>query len=177
MIEKINTPLYTNASEITLDEFIKHAQGDFENRLCNIYNFADERFFKGHNVELSEIEKAKSIKQSLYSLDTYRIFNDFGAILDKESIVPCHKFSINTKNINFTHLITNLREIYSSDYPMIRRYDNAQNEQDKQDLGLVKTIKEIPNWENLFGSGEFPFMKIYVFRLGNTEYFAYGIVR
>lgn len=175
MIQKINTPLYMNASEITLDEFIRHAQGDFERRLCNIYNFADERFFKGHNVELSEIERAKNIKQSLYSLDTYRIFHDFGAILDKESFVPCHKFDINTKNINFTHLITNLKEIYRSDYPMIRHYDNAQNEKDNEHL--IKTIKEIPNWENLFGSGEFPFMKIYVFRLGNTEYFAYDIVR
>ena len=39
------------------------------------------------------------------------------------------------------------------------------------------SIIDIPKWEELFGVGEFPYMSIFVFRLGNTEYFAYDIHR
>ena len=41
----------------------------------------------------------------------------------------------------------------------------------------IRMIKNIPEWKNLFGKGEFPFMTVYAFRLGNTEYFAYEIHR
>ena len=41
----------------------------------------------------------------------------------------------------------------------------------------IRMLKDIPNWEELFGKGEFPYMTICVFRLGNTEYFTYEIHR
>ena len=38
-------------------------------------------------------------------------------------------------------------------------------------------MKYIPNWEDLFGKGEFPYIHIVLFRLGNNEYYGAEFTR
>ena len=81
-----------------------------------------------------------------------------------------YQFHINPKNINFETLLTDVKDRF--EHRIILR---SQCESPVDDR--IIEIKDIPNWKELFGAGEFPFFNIYAFRLGNTEYYTYTITR
>ena len=82
---------------------------------------------------------------------------------------PVYRFRVNPKNINFETTLTNLREEFENELMVDEVCQSTEPP--------IRMIKDIPEWKNLFGKGEFPFMTVYAFRLGNTEYFAYEIHR
>ena len=82
---------------------------------------------------------------------------------------PVYHFRVNPKNINFETTLTNLREEFENELMVDEVCQSPEPP--------IRMIKNIPDWERLFGTGEFPFMTVYAFRLGNTEYFAYEIHR
>lgn len=82
------------------------------------------------------------------------------------------RFYINPKNINYTSTITDVRERLSQQvFPV--KVDCCEGKTGER----LFSVTQIPEWENLFGKGEFPFIVIRVFRIGNTEYFCYDITR
>jgi len=172
MLEEIKTPLCMNAADITLQEYTLRAINDFEYRITNIYNFANKLYFENQDIPEEDIKLAENIKSTLYSTDMYKVFYSFGDLIKKAGLFDINKYKINNKNINFIQSITNTRDLIKA---MVLPCEIQS--QDDGKLHQVKQIKEIPAWEGLFGGGEFPFMRIYVFRLGNTEYFAYDITR
>jgi hypothetical protein len=52
----------------------------------------------------------------------------------------------------------------------------GQNEK-QEEKSNPTCMNEIKNWEELFEKGEFPYIHILAFRLGNTEYFTYFIIK
>lgn len=156
MVE-INTPMYQNANETTLDEFIRHAMDNFETRVVTLYQMSK-----------LEDEKYKDIKRGIFSQAFYGIFDYAGRWLNINHL-PLYRFKINPKNINFETTIVTLKNDFED--RIITPEVNC-NPQDS-----IRWIKDIPEWQNIFGKGEFPVMSIYAFRLGNTEYFAYTIGR
>lgn len=106
----------------------------------------------------------KDKKSELYSVGLYKRFE----------YEKCETMYINPKNINYTATITDTKNQLSQ---LAIAY--------KADCGLPNHLlkegynyfQDIPNWEDLFGKGEFPFIVIRVFRIGNTEYFCYSITR
>lgn len=166
-LTEIRTTMYQDASTTTLQKFIDHAIMDFEARvviLYNIYITCNES-----NKVIEKYKNCKDIKEVLYTTRFYEMFKNAGSWLNVKQLSSYH-FKVNPKNINFEMMITDVKEELEHS---LRPYeDEQQNPKDS-----IRFIKDIPEWQSLFGKGEFPFMTIYVFRLGNTEYFAYEIHR
>lgn len=174
----ITTPMYQDASTTTLNEFIKHAKMQFEQRVTSLYemaNFDNKINFADKNQQLEYEALQKKIKESLYSTEFYDMFWYAGKRSKNELKFPVYHFRVNPKNINFETTLTDLREYFNDQvYAWLdHRVDNLSQGTEKD----TKILKNLPDWESLFGKGEFPFMSIFVFRLGNTEYFAYDIHR
>ena len=155
-IRTIQTPLYMDARLITLDAFITQAKRDMEERICTLYSIAN----KTRNEDL---------KETLYTTRFYSSFHQWGRFNNHTTEMPLYTFHINSKNVNFETTIPDLKEWYSG--MSITPEDTCSNPP------ITRCIKDIPHWEDLFGKGEFPYMVINVFRLGNTEYFCYSITR
>lgn len=160
---EIKTPMYMDASKVTLDEFIKLAKRQIEERIITLYSIAHKEIEDECNTE-----QQKVLKKSLYTTAFYDIFKYYGKMSNKEKMFPIYKFKVNPKNINFETCLTDLKEWYEE---MTITPEVSCNPKS------LRFIKDIPEWKNLFGKGEFPYMTIYAFRLGNTEYFAYEIHR
>lgn len=157
-LTKIRTTMYQDASTTTLQEFIDHAISEFESRIVTLYN-------------MSKLEDnyCEDIKKILYTTRFYDLFKNANAWL-RIFQLPTYLFKVNPKNINFEMMVTDVKE--KLEYSIMPCETEQQNPKE-----LTRFLKEIPEWQNLFGKGEFPFISIYVFRLGNTEYFAYEIHR
>lgn len=155
-IRTIQTPVYVDASQVTLYEFISLAKRNMEERICTLYSIAN----KTRNEDL---------KETLYTTRFYSSFHQWGRFNNHTMELPLYTFHINSKNVNFETTITDLKEWYSG--MSITPDDTCSNPL------VTRYIKDIPHWEDLFGRGEFPHMLINVFRLGNTEYFCYSITR
>ena len=170
-MSQIITPLYWNAGEITIGEFRERALRDFESRVITLYNIAnqdscdkfvseeDERHFN-HGCEL--------VSKSLYSTAFYDTFKFAGNYFNDLFTFPIYNFNINPKNINFYTYVLDVKDYF--DRCVYYPQEVCCNPKPK-----IVILKDIPNWQDLFGKGEFPNITIYVFRLGNTEYFAYTI--
>ena len=176
----IITPMYQDASTTTLNEFIKHAKMQFEQRVTSLYEMATiapspNIKWNSENEKLEHNALVKKISESLYSIEFYDMFWYAGKRSQNELKFPVYHFRVNPKNINFETTLTDLREYFNDQvYAWLdHRVDNLSQGTEKD----TKILKNIPDWEKLFGAGEFPFMSIFVFRLGNTEYFAYDIHR
>ena len=171
-LKTITTPMYQDASTTTLDEFINHAKRQFSERIIALYEIAKDTSvgdFSTKEVQLEYEATKKAIGKSLYSIDFYEQFWYAGQRMNMSLKFPIYHFRVNPKNINFETTLTNLREEFENEL-MIEEVCQSPEPP-------IRMIKNIPDWEKLFGTGEFPFMSIYVFRLGNTEYFAYDIHR
>lgn len=159
-LKQITTTFYQDASTTTLNEFIEHAMKDIEDRITTLYQLANK-------TDVSDDNKremlCKELKNELYSTKFYYSFFRKGI-----KFLPVNHFRINPKNINFEMTITDLKEKFDDTHI-------CPEEVCKSSQPSLRYIKDIPNWQDLFGKGEFPYMSIFVFRLGNTEYFAYDI--
>ncbi len=178
MEKTILTTFYTNASEYDFDSFVHRAEQNFENRVVNIYNFAHEKL--SENISSEHAGAIKFIKDSMYKTDFYKVFFEAGRIIPSYDngfpatlSYPTYGFRVNTKNINFETTIHNVADRFNWGQVM-RNVDPSSPWENPQ---LPSQLKEIPNWRDLFGKGEFPYFNIYAFRLGNTEYFAYEITK
>ena len=176
-MSQIITPLYWNASEITLGEFKEKALRDFESRVITLYNKAEEekqgiKFDANVTCEYADNYNrgCELTSKSLYSTAFYDTFKFAGNYFNDLFTFPMHNFNINPKNINFYTYVLDMKDYFYKCwyYP----HEVCENPKPK-----IVVLKDIPDWQDLFGKGEFPHMTIYVFRLGNTEYFAYTIGR
>ena len=163
---EIKTPMYMDAGTVTLVEFIRLAKRQIEERIITLYSIVHN---ETENACDTDEEQYEVVKNSLYTTAFYDIFKYYGRISNKERMFPLHKFKVNPKNINFETTLTNLREEFENELMVDEVCQSTEPP--------IRMIKDIPEWKNLFGTGEFPYMTVYVFRLGNTEYFAYDIHR
>lgn len=173
-LKQIQTPMYQDASETTLNEFIEHAKRQFSERVIALYEMATiapspNIKWNSENEKLEHSALVKKISESLYTTAFYDIFWYAGRRMNMSLKFPVYHFRVNPKNINFETTLTNLREEFENELMVDEVCQNPEPP--------IRMIKNIPDWEKLFGTGEFPFMSIWVFRLGNTEYFAYDIHR
>lgn len=145
----IKTPLLIRADQITLGEYIELVIKDFNQHVYNLW------------YEEQDVDQDKT--PCCYSIALYEEFAQ----------QKCDKqFSINPKSINFEMLITDVAEELNNHIVLP---DNCGTGGDcKYKTGRVV---DIPKYEELFGIGEFPYINIRAFRLGNTEYFCYNITR
>ena len=167
---EIITPMYANASEITFDSFIEMAIADFEYRIMGLYRAAYPKEFSEHPIPEDDEKYAKYIKSTMESIAFYNAFRDANILLRRN--YKTFTFKINPKSINFETLITDLQERL----PM-RKVVNVNEGQSDNTVKEIVCLTDIPNWQTLFGKGEFPCMHIYCFRLGNIEHFCYTISR
>ena len=144
---EIKTPLLRQADQYTILEYEELAIADFAMHVMNLY---------------SELKNENS---NMYSVGFYKTFED----------EVCKKtLYINPKNINYTATITDTRTQLSQLAIAFKADCGLPNELLKEGYNY---FQDIPNWEELFGKGEFPHLVIRVFRIGNTEYFCYSISR
>lgn len=173
-LQQIDTTMYQDASTTTLEDFIWHARRDFESRIISFYQMAKPDPDSKRSADVTpEWENAcDMLKKSIYTTAFYDLFKHFGVLAKETAMFPIYHFRVNPKNINFETTFTNLREMFNG--MIIYPNDDRPICENPR---AIRYIKDIPDWEDLFGKGEFPNMTIYVFRLGNTEYFAYTIGR
>ena len=145
---EIKTSLLRQADQYTIGEYEQAALADFAMHVMILYS----NYYKKKNSEL-------------YSVGLYKTF---------EYEICKKTFYINPKNINYTSTITNVREQLSQMAIPYKIDCGTNNHLLKEEYCY---LQDIPNWENLFGKGEFPFIVIRAFRVGNTEYFCYSITR
>lgn len=146
---EIKTPLLRQADQYTIGQYEQAALADFAMHVMNLY---------------SELKDKNS---DMYSVGFYKTFE----------YEVCQKtLYINPKNINYTSTITDVKKQLSQQvFPA--KVDCEYGSVDGKPYEVLNSVADIPNWEDLFGKGEFPFIVIRVFRIGNTEYFCYSISR
>ena len=192
-LTKLYAVTYQDASTTTLDEFTKHAIHTFNLRTTVCYQVASklketpindtsnktelsldmDLKFENKQDKVRYIGAVANIKSNLYSTRFYDSWLfDAHTISTAWSMLPIYNFNINPKNINFIQRIADLKDRVQYYCEMSRLEEKCENPHHLQDI-----IDIIPNWDELFGRGEFPCMTIYAFRLGNTEYFTYTIGR
>lgn len=148
---EIKTPLLCQADQYTIGEYEELAIADFAMHVMNLYS----NHYKDKNSEL-------------YSIGLYKVFE-----YEKSK----KTLYINPKNINYTSTITDVRERLSQQF-FPAKVDCCEVETRKGKTSeRLFSVTQIPDWESLFGKGEFPIIVIRVFRIGNTEYFCYSISR
>lgn len=146
---EIKTPLLRQADQYTIGQYEQAALVDFAMHVMNLY---------------SELKDKKS---DMYSVGFYKTF---------EYEVYQKTLYINPKNINYTSTITDVKKQLSQQvFPA--KVDCEYGSVDGKPYEILNSVADIPNWEELFGKGEFPYLVIRVFRIGNTEYFCYSITR
>lgn len=170
-MSQIITPLYWNASEITIGEFRERALRDFESRVITLYNIANQDRcdkFASEEDERHFNRGCELVSKSLYSTAFYDTFKFAGNYFNDLFTFPIYNFNINPKNINFYTYVLDVKDHFN-------RCVYYPDEICCNPKPHIVVLKDIPNWQDLFGKGEFPNITIYVFRLGNTEYFSYTI--
>ena len=172
-MSQIITTLYWNASDITIREFKEKALKDFESRVITLYNIANKDTcdkFASEEDEKNFNYGRRLVSKSLYNTAFYATFKFAGGYFHDLFTFPNYNFNINPKNINFYTPVLDVKEYFNNCF----YYPQEVCSNPKPHIVV---LKDIPNWQDLFGKGEFPNITIYVFRLGNTEYFAYTIGR
>lgn len=169
----ITTTLYKKAASTDFDSFKFRAIMNFTNRIINLYNFA-------YSPDDGKYTAAKAfIKKVMYTPDFTKAFVEAGRLIiyDNESrsrlAYPIYTFNVNNKNINFSTVLDDIEAYLQGEY---QTHLKDASKVTPSFTGEVFSIHEIPNWQDLFGKGLFPAFKIYTFRLGNTEYYAYSII-
>lgn len=192
-LTKLYVVTYQDASTTTLDEFTKHAIYTFNLRTTVCYQVTSKVYertindtstksqfsldlgdlkFKNEQDKVRYIGAVTNIKNCLYSTKFYDSWLFDAKTLGTAGLMfPIYNFNINPKNINFIQRIPDLKDRVECYCEMSRLEEKCENPHHLQD------IIDIPKWDELFGKNVFPCMTIYVFRLGNTEYFTYNIGR
>ena len=172
----IVTPAYLPAEEYTLDEAVDFFIRELDRRVYTVYNMIQE-VEEAHlnRMEVTD-EKAKTvefIKENIYTLGFYKIIDSAAYTCKTSDGIPLfhnYRFSINPRSINFETCIADIKERYlRHDVPSLEKRNHGSIPENKSKK--VWTMKYIPDWENLFGKGEFPYIHIVLFRLGNNEYY------
>lgn len=172
----IVTPAYLPAEEYTLDEAVDFFIRELDRRVYTAYNViqeVEEAHSNRMEVTVDLAKHAEFIKKNMYSVGFYKVI-DSAAYLCKTSdgrpLFHNYRFSINPKSINFESCISDIKERYLRyDTPSLEECEHGPIPENKSKK--VWTMKYIPNWQDLFGRGEFPFIHIVLFRLGNNEYY------
>lgn len=175
----IDTPFYMDASVTSLDHFKQMAIDDFELRTLKILRDVDNaKANTTASLNKKDAPKAylttealKQVEPLVGTVGFYDVVKNYGFISKQPLRFPLNRFCVSPKNISFTTLITDLR------YQLSERSTIPTQPKTTGLASDARTLNEVANWQGLFGGGEFPFMKIWVFRLGNTEYYAYTIHR
>lgn len=174
----IVTPAYLPAEEYTLDEAIDFFIRELDRRVYSLYNVLQEltearQDRKEVTQELTDA--AHFIGKNIYGTEFYKVVDSadyFCKASLTKSIFHNYRFSINPKSINFESCITDVKDRYLNN---CGTFDNevecAHGPIPENKSKKVWTMKYIPEWQNLFGKGEFPFIHIVLFRLGNNEYY------
>ena len=178
----IVTPAYLPAEEYTLDDAIDFFIRELDRRVYSAYNViqeVEEAHLNRMEVTVDLAKQAEFIKKNMYSVGFYKVI-DSAAYLCKTSdnrpLFHNYRFSINPKSINFESCISDIKERYlCHDTPVVEECEHGPIPENKSKK--VWTMKYIPNWEDLFGKGEFPYIHIVLFRLGNNEYYGAEFTR
>ena len=178
----IVTPAYLSAEEYTLDEAVDFFIRELDRRVYTVYNViqeVEEAHLNRMEVTQEQAETAEFIKRNMYSIAFYKAI-DSAAYTCKTSdgrpLFHNYRFSINSKSINFESCVSDVKERYlRHDTPSLEECEQGQIPENKSKK--VWTMKYIPNWEDLFGRGEFPYIHIVLFRLGNNEYYGAEFTR
>lgn len=180
----IVTPAYLPAEEYTLDEAIDFFIRELDRRVYSVYNViqeVEEAHLNRMEVTIDHAKNAEFIKKNMYSVGFYKAI-DSAAYLCKTSdnrpLFHNYRFSINPKSINFESCISDIKERYlRHDTPSLEDNEHSGYICEDNKSTKVWTMKYIPNWEDLFGKGEFPYINIVLFRLGNNEYYGAEFTR
>lgn len=171
-LHKIQTPAYWNAGSYTLNQIGPAVKQNFEARIITLYNLSQDKGFIEPVIEKQKDLYEKGIqylKKAIYTKNFYTAFYDFGVkFCFNKNVFPMFNFNVSPKNITFTTEISAME--------LISHFDNMSTTP-KTSLDHPIILKDIPNYQDLFGKGDFPNIVLYTFRLGNTEYFAYTITR
>lgn len=178
----IVTPAYLPAEEYTLDEAINFFIRELDRRVYSVYNVVlevEEAHLNGMEVTVDLAKHAEFIKKNMYSTGFYKAI-DSAAYLCKTSdnrpLFNNYRFSINPKSINFESCISDVKERYLfRNMLALQECEHGPIPENKSKK--VWTMRYIPNWEDLFGKGEFPYINIVLFRLGNNEYYGAEFTR
>ena len=178
----IVTPMYLPAEEYTLDQAIDAFIRELDRRVYSLYNVVQEveeasQYEKEVTKEL--YDASEFIKKSMYSLEFEKAVDSAAYLCkssDNKSIFHNYRFSINPRSINFETCISDVKEryLYHTEPEVCCGKGNAEHTNKST---KVWTMKYIPNWEDLFGKGEFPYINIVLFRLGNNEYYGAEFTR
>lgn len=156
----IKTPLVISANEITFERFRDLVYNSFETRVSVLYDYIIKN-------------KKEYSNNPLYTLSFFQIFNDEKI----KNLKPCMKFKINEDNIVFETTIYP-REVFEDKEEIRKKEEGLKTDNSVYPVACdCNDITKIKNWQSLFGCGEFPFIVIRVFRLGNMEYYSYSITR
>lgn len=177
----IVTPKYLPAEEYTLDQAIDSFIAELDKRVYTLYNIVQdvEEAHRNHKEVDTETYKVYDfIKNSMYKLDFYKTVDAVPYLLkDKGTVFHNYRFSINPKSVNFDFCATDIKERYIMHCGEPECTCSATQVEECDKTKKVWTMKYIPNWEDLFGKGEFPYINIVLFRLGNNEYYGAEFTR
>lgn len=169
----ITTTLYQKAATTDFDSFRFEAMINFTNRIIGLYNFA-------YSPDDGKYTTTKAfIKKVMYTSDFMKAFVEAGRLiiygneLRSRLAYPIYTFNVNNKNINFSTVLDDVESYLKEEY---YKHVHVDTRITPSFTGEVFSLQDIPNWQDLFGKGQFPVFKIYTFRLGNTEYYAYSII-
>ena len=178
----IVTPAYLPAEEYTLDDAIDFFIRELDKRVYSVYNKlqeVEEAHLNRMEVDSDSAKFAEFIKKNMYTLGFYKVIDSANYTCktsDNRPLFHNYRFSINPKSINFESCITDIKERYLyHDTPSVEECEHGPIPENKSKK--VWTMKYIANWEDLFGKGEFPFIHIVLFRLGNNEYYGAEFTR
>ena len=178
----IVTPAYLPAEEYTLDDAIDFFIRELDRRVYSAYNViqeVEEAHLNRMEVTVDLAKQAEFIKKNMYSVGFYKVVDSTAYLCktsDNRPLFHNYRFSINPKSINFESCISDVKERYlCHDKPSLEECEHGPIPVNKSTK--VWTMKYIPNWEDLFGKGEFPYIHIVLFRLGNNEYYGAEFTR
>lgn len=173
--------MYLPAEEYTLDQAINSFIKELDKRVYHVYNVIqgiEEAHANNIEITTQTAKNAEFIVKNMYSSGFYKVIDsapDLCKTSDDRPIFYNYKFSINPKSINFESCISDIKERYLYHDTSLEECEHGQIPKNKSKK--VWTMKYIPNWEDLFGKGEFPYIHIVLFRLGNNEYYGAEFIR
>lgn len=167
MIHKMTVHCFTELKNENIEQIKMNCYSDFFYKVINrlILKTADNEIPDCSKFNKNHIE---------FSLNNYTNFNDYG-----------RQITINGKNCEYEETFTDLREWFGNNLLSMQKDVNCNPNQPDNPIfdWLLTTIKE-PNsdysyymFQAIFGLGEFPFMTIYISRIGNKRYYFYTIER
>ena len=166
MIHKIKVHCFTELRNENIEQIKLNCYSDF------FYKVINKLILKTKPNEIPDYNKFNKNNVE-FSLNNYTYFNDLG-----------RQITINSKNCEFEETYFDLKEWFGLN---LKDFDNVNcspiaNENLVREW-LLTSIKEPTSdfsyyiYQAIFGLGEFPFLTIYISRIGNKRYYFYTIDR